>query len=158
VCALDGQGGAYPERRTAGALGPGSERDSAQVPVGSDSAGCVVALRVGRVAPQRAAGPHQVHEAPHARLEGDARARELHPGGRVVDADAGADHEAPTRERIQRGQALRQQNGCLQRRQDHGRAELHAPGARRHRGQQRQWLVPRARQDRLAGPDRVEAE
>ena len=53
---------------------------------------------------------------------------------------------------------MRQHHRIAQRRQQHRGADFDAGEAAGDRGEQRQWFMTRAGQDRIADPDGVEAE
>jgi len=108
--------------------------------------------------PQLAGEAQPFEHAPDAFLEGDAAGHEFGADIGHVAGDADPEDETPFADLVQGRDAVRQDDRVAQRGQQDRGAEFGAPRTRGDRGQEGQRLVPGARQDRIADPDRIVAK
>ena len=107
------------------------------------------------VGPEPPADRQSLLEAADALLEGHARGLELAPHRRGVGRDAHAEPEATLGEAIHRGHQMREHERMAEGGQEDGGAEPGAVRAGGHRGEEGEGLEARAREQRIAHPDRV---
>ena len=107
--------------------------------------------------PQRLTDLDRLEESPDPPLEGNARGRELFADRRIIGGEADSEDDTPLGGAVERADDVGQDDRIAQRRQEHARAETHAPRTAGHGSQQRERLVSRPGDQRVADPHGVEA-
>jgi hypothetical protein len=117
------------------------------------------AIPVHRLAGPQGPAERQAFDHPADTLvEWHAGGLELGADVRQVGGNADPQDQPALGDAVERRDLLREDDGIAERRQQHRGAELDLAGARRHRGQQGQRVVPRPGEQGIAHPDGVEAQ
>src|SRR5262245_15726069 len=145
-----GSATADPDRRAARTMGLGLHRDVVEREVFAGEAHVIAA-------PERLADLDRLEESPYPPIERHAGGGEFLADRRIVRGEAHAEDDAAFGGAIERADDVREHDGIAQGGQEHARTELHPSRAAGDRGHERERLVARARRQRVADPDGVEA-